>query len=83
MTVICQWVLALLHSHLSSEAVLIDAVCFSERLYGNCSFVSTTAAVDKPIGNNSCFTMVMTNCFCAQFQTNNCHIVVALLLDIW
>ena len=35
-------------------------------LYGCCSFVSTTAVVNKAIGNNSCFTMVMTNCFCAQ-----------------
>ena len=34
--------------------------------YGCCSFVSTTAVVDKPVGNNSHFTMIMTNCFCAQ-----------------
>ena len=34
--------------------------------HGCCSFVSTTAVVNKPIGHNSCFTMVMTNCFCAQ-----------------
>ena len=43
----------------------------ANQLTGNFSFVSTTAAVNKPIGNNSCFTMVMTNCFWAQQQTNN------------
>ena len=41
--------------------------------YGCCSFVSTTAVVDTAVGNNSCFTMVMTNSFWAQQQTNNCH----------
>ena len=28
------------------------------------------------IGNNSCFTMVMTNWFWAQQQTNNCHVII-------
>ena len=28
---------------------------------------STAAVVDKAVGNNSCFTMVMTNWFCYLF----------------
>ena len=35
------------------------------------SFASTPAIVDKPVGNNSCFAMVMTNRFWAQQQNRN------------
>ena len=35
--------------------------------------VSTTAVVDKAVGNNSCFTMVMTNWFWAQQKNRNYH----------
>ena len=38
-------------------------------------FVSTTAAVDKPVGSDSCFTMVMTNWFWAQQQNRNYHML--------
>ena len=40
----------------------------------SCLFcVSTAAVVDEPVGNNSCFTMVMTNWFWAQQQMRNYH----------
>ena len=35
--------------------------------------VVVVAVVDKQVGNNSCFTMVMTNWFWAQRQFRNCH----------
>ena len=42
-------------------------------------FVSTTAAVDKTVGNNSCFTMVMTNWFWDTERNVNHHFMLLLL----
>ena len=40
---------------------------------------TTTTVVNKAVGNNRCFTMVMTNWFWAQQQKRNYHMLVARL----
>ena len=48
--------------------------------HGSFYFVSATALVNKPVGNNSCFTMLMTNWFWAQLQNRN-HNMNSLLIS--
>ena len=51
-------------------------------LYGCFFFVSTTVVVDNPVGNNSCFTMVMTNWFSAQQQNRNYRMMMISMLSL-